>query len=187
MTVPEAVPFPPPPAQHCPILRKWVLPPPTQHCPILRKWVLPPPTQHCPILRKWVLPPPTQHCPILRKWVLPPPTQHCPRPSGKDLRVFCWVGQNWAANTFNNIERVYSRAIAFSNRRCSVPLESTLPNISAMYIWLIWPKLGGGGGYYYLEMTSAGTPETSLSSHRPSPIRMIGKQRGRWGLVRDVS
>ena len=29
-----------------------------------------------------------------------------------------------AANTFNNIERVYSRAIAFSNRRCSVPLES---------------------------------------------------------------
>ena len=32
-----------------------------------------------------------------------------------------------AANTFNNIERVYSRAIAFSNRRCSVPLESVLP------------------------------------------------------------
>ena len=32
-----------------------------------------------------------------------------------------------AANTFNNIERVYSRAIAFSNRRCSVPLESMLP------------------------------------------------------------
>ena len=43
-----------------------------------------------------------------------------------------------AANTFNNIERVYSRAIAFSNRRCSVPLESTLPNISAMYIKLIY-------------------------------------------------
>ena len=42
-----------------------------------------------------------------------------------------------AANTFNNKERVYSRAIAFSHRRCSVPLESTLPNISAMYIWLI--------------------------------------------------
>ena len=36
-----------------------------------------------------------------------------------------------AANTFNNIERVYSRAIAFSNRRCSVPLES---------------NPGGGGG-----------------------------------------
>ena len=32
-----------------------------------------------------------------------------------------------AANTFNNIERVYSTAIAFSNRRCSVPLESMLP------------------------------------------------------------
>ena len=32
-----------------------------------------------------------------------------------------------AANTFNSIERVYSRAIAFSNRRCSVPLESMLP------------------------------------------------------------
>ena len=29
---------------------------------------------------------------------------------------------------FNNIERVYSRAIAFSNRKCSVPLESLLPN-----------------------------------------------------------
>ena len=28
----------------------------------------------------------------------------------------------------NNIERVYSRAIAFSNRRCSVLLESLLPN-----------------------------------------------------------
>ena len=41
-------------------------------------------------------------------------------------------------NTFNNKERVYSRAIAFSNRRCSVPLESTLPNISAMYIKLIY-------------------------------------------------
>ena len=34
-----------------------------------------------------------------------------------------------AANTFNNKERVYSRA---------VPLESTLPNISAMYIGLIY-------------------------------------------------
>ena len=33
-----------------------------------------------------------------------------------------------AANTFNSIERVYSRAIAFSNRRCSVPIESLLPN-----------------------------------------------------------
>ena len=32
-----------------------------------------------------------------------------------------------AANTFNIIERVYSRAIAFSNCRCSVPLESMLP------------------------------------------------------------
>ena len=32
-----------------------------------------------------------------------------------------------AANTFNNKERVYSRAIAFSHRRCSVPLESMLP------------------------------------------------------------
>ena len=42
-----------------------------------------------------------------------------------------------AANTFNNKERVYSRAIAFSNRRCSVPLESTLPNIS-MYVKLIY-------------------------------------------------
>ena len=31
------------------------------------------------------------------------------------------------ANTFNNIERVYSRAKAFSNRRCSVPLQSVLP------------------------------------------------------------
>ena len=30
-----------------------------------------------------------------------------------------------AANTFNDIERVYSRAIAFSNRRCSVPLLPT--------------------------------------------------------------
>ena len=53
-----------------------------------------------------------------------------------------WVGRTGGgggggANTFNNKERVYSRAIAFSNRRCSVPLESTLPNISAMYIWLI--------------------------------------------------
>jgi hypothetical protein len=43
-----------------------------------------------------------------------------------------------AANTFNNKERVYSRAIAFSNPRCSVLLESTLPNISAMYIKLIY-------------------------------------------------
>ena len=42
------------------------------------------------------------------------------------------------ANTFNNKERVYSSAIAFSNRRCSVPLESTLPNISAMYIKLVY-------------------------------------------------
>ena len=52
-------------------------------------------------------------------------------------------GANWgvrvrAANTFNNKERVYSRAIAFSNRRCSVPLESTLPNIALMYIKLIY-------------------------------------------------
>ena len=43
-----------------------------------------------------------------------------------------------AANTFNKKERVYSRAMAFSTRRCSVPLESTLPNISAMYIKLIY-------------------------------------------------
>ena len=37
------------------------------------------------------------------------------------------VARRGAANTFNNIEQVYSRAIAFSNRRCSVPLESMLP------------------------------------------------------------
>ena len=36
-------------------------------------------------------------------------------------------GFKGAANTFNNIERVYGRAIAFSNRRCPVPLESMLP------------------------------------------------------------
>ena len=35
--------------------------------------------------------------------------------------------QSRAAHTFNSIERVYSRAIAFSGRRCSVPLESSLP------------------------------------------------------------
>ena len=41
---------------------------------------------------------------------------------------FCMTGgRAGAANTFNNIERVYSKAIAFSNRRCSVPLESMLP------------------------------------------------------------
>ena len=33
-------------------------------------------------------------------------------------------------------------AAGFSNRRCSVPLESSLPNISAMYIG----RPGGGGG-----------------------------------------
>ena len=33
-----------------------------------------------------------------------------------------------AAKTFNSIERVYSRAIAFSDRRCSVPIESSLLN-----------------------------------------------------------
>ena len=49
-----------------------------------------------------------------------------------------WRVGGGAANTFNNKERVYSRAIAFSNRRCSVPLESTLPNISAMYIMLVY-------------------------------------------------
>ena len=40
------------------------------------------------------------------------------------------LGPGWdgvAANTFNNIERVYGRAIAFSNRRCSFPLESSRP------------------------------------------------------------
>ena len=50
----------------------------------------------------------------------------------------CVMLDKGAANTFNTKERVYSRAIAFSHRRCSVPLESTLPNISAMYIWLIY-------------------------------------------------
>ena len=39
-------------------------------------------------------------------------------------------------HTFNSIERVYSRAIAFSHRRCSVPLES----------WLPMTLLCGGGG-----------------------------------------
>ena len=41
-------------------------------------------------------------------------------------------------NTFNIKERVYSRAIAFSNCRCSVPLESALPNIIAMYSELVY-------------------------------------------------
>ena len=31
------------------------------------------------------------------------------------------------SNTFNSIERVYSRAIVFSNPTCSVPLECSLP------------------------------------------------------------
>ena len=60
-------------------------------------------------------------------------------PNGKISSFPIIVTLVWrAANTFNNKERVYSRAIAFSNRRCSVPLESTLPNISAMYIRLIY-------------------------------------------------
>ena len=48
-----------------------------------------------------------------------------------------------AANTFNSIERVYNRAIAFSNRRCSVPLESSLPmtllctSSSSIRTWLL--------------------------------------------------
>ena len=38
------------------------------------------------------------------------------------------VGGVWGPQTHaNSIEEVYSRAIAFSNRRCSVPLESSLP------------------------------------------------------------
>ena len=47
-------------------------------------------------------------------------------------------GGGGVANTFNIKERVYSRAIAFSDRRCSVPLESALPNIIAMYSQLVY-------------------------------------------------
>ena len=43
-----------------------------------------------------------------------------------------------AANAFNSIEWVYSKAIAFSNRRCLVPLESSLPNDNSMYSELIY-------------------------------------------------
>ena len=49
-----------------------------------------------------------------------------------------------AANTFNNIERVYSRAIAFSNRRCSVPLESMLPTSQVCTRVLLSHPRGGG-------------------------------------------
>ena len=60
---------------------------------------------------------------------VPPLDQEHPALSGADPGL--WGGgpatADGAANTFNNIERVYSRAIAFSNRRCSVPLESVLP------------------------------------------------------------
>ena len=45
--------------------------------------------------------------------------------SPENGQVLTSKGPNRAANTFNSMERVYSRAIAFSNRRCSVPLESS--------------------------------------------------------------
>ena len=75
----------------------------------------------------------------------------------------------WAANTFSNKERVYSRAIAFSNRRCSVLLESTLPNISAMYIHNT--QWGGGveAGHNntFAEVTACCTVDASESVLRP--------------------
>ena len=75
----------------------------------------------------------------------------CPAPPACEGRVDCFLlggdRRRWVAGVsrplptyphalyeapgpqtqFNNKERVYSRAIAFSNRRCSVPLESMLP------------------------------------------------------------
>ena len=81
--------------------------------------------------------PPATECPMRPFVVL------LPIPPGPGLEVWAsWAGAlplghiapqtppsggGEAANTFSSTERVYSRAIAFSNRRCSVPLESSLP------------------------------------------------------------